>query len=470
MFILFGISTVTFLLSFDFNGNLMLGNFFLNNNISNESKLLYPGYLYNLNFYLKNNSFNLVLSLKNATASGYAIPIYNKGIETIYMKTSKTQIEDFIPYVNRLFFNLSTSNKKIKFKVGLFKEKNQFFYLLNNKYSNYGISLSLDNFNYEAKLHFELPDYNNKWVLGKRNYAGKSFIFNHTKAKFYSLYLGKMIKGFSIAYYVSYLNDNTDPEYRTGMLQGSVFQDKLYTTAITVNFGHPLFFTKIEFLKNFGNSLSKLRKIKHKGHLFYFDQYFFTGIVNLGFELIYATGPKLSKSQYGEPQWNFDNYSFSFYSPFNLNLFDTRYPFYYSSIISGGGGYGLNYGIPRPGIFSDPHLIENVKIYKLYFEVPFRENFSLLLNYYWLRTYFPPLGMFNNEIIKLPSQLGREFDIIAFYKFNKVITSNLLFGYFKKGAYYKAKRDDNNPWGIYPIVENLPDNLYQIEFLITISF
>lgn len=111
-----------------------------------------------------------------------------------------------------------------------------------------------------------------------------------------------------------------------------------------------------------------------------------------------------------------------------------------------GGGWGLNYGINRPGTFADLRLLENIILLNLGSGYKFTDKLSADLNWWYLKAAESGVGTLAGEAKKLSSSLGQEIDLSLEYLLNKNLTLNLLSGYFFPGKFYREERDARKPF------------------------
>lgn len=137
-----------------------------------------------------------------------------------------------------------------------------------------------------------------------------------------------------------------------------------------------------------------------------------------------------------------------------------------------GNGYGLNYGINRPGTFLDPFLPDNIIFGNLGFDYQCTDKLSFTLDWWHLRAKERGIGTFEGFAKELSTDLGNEVDVFVSYEFSKNFSVELSAGYFFPGRFYKEERDDTEGSLLTPFVrgDGKADNAYQIELSFTISF
>ena len=140
-------------------------------------------------------------------------------------------------------------------------------------------------------------------------------------------------------------------------------------------------------------------------------------------------------------------------------------------IVAMGGGYGLNYGVPRPGTFFSADF-ENLIMPSIGFDYNFTDKLCVSLYGYYLRAFNRPVGTLYGESKYLSQDLGMEADLFVDYKATEHIKVGFLAGYFIPGRYYKEKRDDENGSPFSPFVrgDGSANNAYQLEFYVELTF
>ena len=167
------------------------------------------------------------------------------------------------------------------------------------------------------------------------------------------------------------------------------------------------------------------------------------------------------------------NRAFSYYSPTNFNLVDSICSSNVSMlpIVAMGGGYGLNYGVPRPGTFAAGDF-DNLIMPSLGFDYNLTETLCLSLYGYYLSAFNRPVGTLNGEGKYLSRDLGCEVDFYIDYKANQHMTIGVLGGYFIPGKFYKERRDDKDGSLFSPYLrgDGSANNAYQLEFYVELRF
>jgi hypothetical protein len=166
------------------------------------------------------------------------------------------------------------------------------------------------------------------------------------------------------------------------------------------------------------------------------------------------------------------NRAFSVYSPLNTTLADSVYPgFTDMPLVAMGNGWGLNYGISRPGTFNDPRLLDNLILFNVGSDFQISEKISLSLDWWRLQCVERGIGTLNGSAIELSRNLGDEIDASLNYAVHKNVSLSLGAGYFFPGAYYKETRDDTSGSLLTPFVrgDGGKSGAYQVELSITLS-
>jgi hypothetical protein len=167
------------------------------------------------------------------------------------------------------------------------------------------------------------------------------------------------------------------------------------------------------------------------------------------------------------------NRAFSYYSPTNMNLGDTISSSNVDMlpIVAMGGGYGLNYGVPRPGTFSSGDF-ENLIMPSVGFDYNFTDKLCISLYGYYLSSFSRPVGTLDGQGKYLSRDLGYEADIYIDYKASEHMTIGFLGGCFIPGKFYKEKRDDTDGSLFSPYLrgDGSANNAYQFEFYVELKF
>ena len=136
-----------------------------------------------------------------------------------------------------------------------------------------------------------------------------------------------------------------------------------------------------------------------------------------------------------------------------------------------GGGYGLNYAVPRPRTFASADF-DNLILPTLGFDYKMSEKLTIGVYGYYLRSFEKPAGTLNGEGRFLSKDLGYEGDLFIDYQVNKHTLISVLGGYFIPGKYYKEARDDTEGslFSTFLRGDGSADPAYQVELAVEFSF
>jgi len=136
-----------------------------------------------------------------------------------------------------------------------------------------------------------------------------------------------------------------------------------------------------------------------------------------------------------------------------------------------GGGWGLNYGIPRPGSFGAADF-DNLIMPCLGTDLALSKKTVIGLYLYYLRSFTRGVGTFNAEGKHLSADLGYEADLFIDYKLNNYATLGFLGGCFFPGRYYREERDDTAGSLFSPYLrgDTKANSAYQLELSLTLEF
>jgi hypothetical protein len=137
-----------------------------------------------------------------------------------------------------------------------------------------------------------------------------------------------------------------------------------------------------------------------------------------------------------------------------------------------GNGYGMNYGVPRPGTFRDPAQIENMVMVDVGFDYSLTDKAVLAFDWWYMANVQKGIGMYNNVPKVISPDLGHEVDIYLNYLATKNITLRACGGIFFPGAAFREERDDINGSLFTPFVrgDGKADPAYQLEVSVEIGF
>lgn len=387
---------------------------------------------------------------------------------------------ELMPQIEELWFD-SRFFDNYRFKTGLYIYEVGNGFALNGNYENYGFTLYKETQNILWRIYYCKPDLVYKNHLGPhikqeeeqgQKYEPNAANFFATDAK---ISVGKQ----TFWPYVGMLADYTSSGKRDNLFAAPVNRDFLGTLGTAWGYNGGDFNLKFEAAHNFGVAQSQdsnYKDIAHTGYMFYsgLDYTFGKFVPELQFLLCSGNKATLDEAASGDTKYvGGKNRAFSYASPTNLNLSDAI-----SSsnadmlpIVAMGGGYGLNYGVPRPKTFSSGDF-ENLIMPSAGFNYNFTDKLCVSLYGYYLRAFCRPVGTLDGQGKYLSKDLGYEADLFVDYKLNTHMTVGFLGGYFIPGRFYKERRDDTNGSLFSPYLrgDGSANNAYQIEFYAELRF
>jgi len=429
----------------------------------------------------KDSANKLYLKLERNGPYDYSAPvlIHNKLI------TSGGRIEayrntELLPQVEELWFD-SRIPGSLGIKAGLYIYEVGNGFSLNGNYENYGFTLYKETQNYLWRLYYCRPDLVYKVRLGPRikqeEEQGQKYEPN--AANFFATDI-KITAGKQTFWpYVGMLADYTSNGKRDNLFATPVKRDLLGTFGTAWEFKGNDLTLKLEAAHNFGYAQSEdsaYKDIQHTGYMFYSSLDYTLGNFVPELQFLLCSGNKTTPemAQNGDTAYTGSkNRAFSYFSPTNRNLGDsistsnaTMLP-----IVAMGGGYGLNYGVGRPGTFYSGDF-EDLIMPSVGFDYNLTEKICLGLYGYYLMAFNKPVGTLDGKGKYLSRDLGCEADIYVDYKANEHLTLGFLGGCFIPGEFYKEKRDDVDGSVFSPYVrgDGSANNAYQLEFYVELKF
>jgi len=366
-------------------------------------------------------------------------------------------------------------------KAGLYIYEVGNGFALNGNYENYGVSLYRQTQNLFWRLYYCRPDlvYQNR--LGPRikqeeeqgqKYEPNAANFFATDAK---ITAGKQ----TFWPYLGMLADYTSGAKRDNLFAAPIKRDLLGTFGTAWEYKGKDFSLKLETAHNFGYAQSQdsaYKDIQHTGYMFYSGLNYILGKFVPELQFLLCSGNKATPemAENGDTKYiGGKNRAFSYSSPTNLNLSDTISSSNANMlpIVAMGGGYGLNYGVPRPKTFSSGDF-EDLIMPSLGFDYNFTDKLCVSLYGYYLRAFNRPVGTLDGEGKYLSRDLGYEADLFIDYKASQHLTVGFLGGYFIPGKFYKENRDDATGSLFSPFLrgDGQANNAYQIELYAELKF
>jgi len=366
-------------------------------------------------------------------------------------------------------------------KAGLYIYEVGNGFALNGNYENYGATLYKQTPDIFWRLYYCRPDLVYKNRLGphieQETEQGQKYEPN--AANFFATDARITAGNQTFWPYLGMLADYTSSGKRDNLYVAPIKRDLLGTFGTAWEYKNEDLTLKLEAAHNFGYAQSEdsaYKDIAHTGYMFYsgVDYTFGKFVPELQFLLCSGNKATLDEAENGDTQYiGGKNRAFSYSSPTNFNLSDTISSSNVDMlpIVAMGGGYGLNYGVPRPKTFFSGDF-ENLIMPSVGFDYNFTDKLCLSLYGYYLMAFNRPVGTLDGQGKYLSRDLGYETDLFVDYKVNTHMTVGFLGGYFIPGKFYKEKRDDVDGSLFTPFVrgDGHANNAYQIECYAELKF
>lgn len=387
---------------------------------------------------------------------------------------------ELLPQVEEAWFDTGLF-EKTRLKAGLYIYEVGNGFSLNGNYENYGASLYREGESWLWRVYYCRPDlvYKNRLGPKIRQETEQGMKYEHNAANFFSTDL-RISSGKQVFWsYVGVLADYTSSGKRDSLLSAPVKRDILGTFGAAWSLDTDSFSLKLEAAHNFGKAQSQSpedKNVRHAGYLFYSELDYYLDKLTPSLQFLLCSGNRATPemAENGDTTYSGGkNRAFSYFSPSNFNLGDSISSSNVEMlpIVAMGGGYGLNYGVPRPKTFSSGDF-ENLIMPSAGFDYNFTQKLCLGLYFYYLRSFEKPVGTLNGEGKYLSRDLGYEADLFIDYKLGPHITISFLGGYFIPGKYYKERRDDTSGSLFSPYVrgDGKADCAYQLELCMELKF
>jgi hypothetical protein len=444
----------------------------------------YLGIDYSLGFSLEDwyKDIKLYLKLERNGPYDYGAPLF---IHNTLINSSgqidKYRNEQLLPNIEELWLNAPIFNP-FRFKIGLYTYEVGNGFSLNGAYENYGFTIFRETEDFCWRFYYCRPDIHNKHRLGPKipQERDQDIVYEPgNQANFFATDVKFKKEKNIFQPYAGALVDHTSSGKRDNLFTPSIKRDILGTFGLFCSLNHSDLTWVIELAHNFGRGKSDnpaFKDVYHTGYLIYTGLDYKRERFNPSFQLLICSGNKVTLEQVQNQETTFTsgkNRAFSYSSPLNRNISDSI-----SSsnvdilpIVAMGGGYGLNYAVPRPRTFSSGDF-DNLILPTLGFDFDFTEKLKIGLYGYYLRSFTRPIGMLNNVARFLSRDLGSEIDLFIDYQINNHTLISILGGYFFPGKYYKEKRDDTDGGLFNTFVrgDGNPDPAYQIELAVEFIF
>ena len=448
-----------------------------------DDQVTYLGIDYNFAFSaeFKNSGDKFYLKLERNGPYDYDAPLFiHNTLVTSGGQVEKYRNAELLPQVEELWLDDKLwGNLGLKTGIYIYEVGNGFS--LNGGYENYGATLYHQTQNTFWRLYYCRPDLVYKNILGPhiQQEEDQGQKYEPNAANFFATDV-KITAGKQTFWpYVGMLADYTSNGKRDNLYAAPIKRDFLGTFGTAWEYAADKFTLKLEAAHNFGYAQSEdsaYKDIQHTGYMFYSGFNYVLGKFVPELQFLLCSGNKATLDMAGKPDELYvsgKNRAFSYSSPTNRNLSDTVSSSNVDMlpIVAMGGGYGLNYGVPRPGTFFSADF-ENLIMPSIGFDYNFTDKLCVSLYGYYLRAFNRPVGTLYGESKYLSQDLGMEADLFVDYKATEHIKVGFLGGYFIPGRYYKEKRDDENGSPFSPFVrgDGSANNAYQLEFYVELTF
>jgi len=450
-------------------------------NHDDQTTYLGIDYSFALSGEFKDSGSNFYLKLERNGPYDYDAPLFiHNTLINSGGRVKKYRNAELLPQVEEFWLDTKfTGNFGLKAGMFIYEVGNGFS--LNGGYENYGATLYYQNQDIFWRLYYCRPDLVYKNVLGpqvpQEKVQGQEYEPN--AANFFATDI-KITAGKQTFWpYVGMLADYTSSGKRDNLFAAPVKRDLLGTFGAAWEYAADDFTLKLEAARNFGyaqSQESEYKDIQHTGYMFYSGLNYVLGKFVPELQFLFCSGNKTTLDMAGDPDALYvsgKNRAFSYSSPTNRFLSDAVSSSNVDMlpIVAMGGGYGLNYGVPRPGTFASGDF-EDLIMPSLGFDYNFSDKLCVSLYGYYLRAFNRPVGTLNGEGKYLSQDLGMEADLFVDYKVHPQMTIGFLGGYFIPGEYYKQERDDLDGSLFSPYVrgDGHVNNAYQLEFYVELKF
>lgn len=443
----------------------------------------YFGIDYSLGFGIesKHNGPKFYLKLERNGPWDYGAPLFvHNTLMTSGGVIEKYRGDELLPNLEEFWLDTPLFNT-FRFKLGLYTYEVGNGFSLNGGYENYGFTIYKEWEDSIWRLYYCRPEavYKNRLGPRIRQDEKQGIGYEHNASNFFATDIKFTEENVSIQPYIGVLADYTSIGKRDNTFTAPIKRDILGTAGIALGAVRDNLSLALEVAHNFGkakSSDSEYEDVYHTGYLIYGGVDYQADRFNPSFQILVCSGNKVTTDMAKEEDSTLTsgkNRAFSYYSPFNDNLGDSISSSNVDMlpIVAMGGGYGLNYGVPRPGTFYSADF-DNLIMPCVGFGFDATEKLWFGLYGYYLRSFEKGVGTLNGEGKYLSRDLGYEIDLFIDYKVNKNILISILGGYFFPGRYYKEKRDDTDGSLFSPYVRQGGDvdSAYQIELAVEFKF
>ena len=447
-----------------------------------DDRVQYIGidYSFSLDIKGKSEGPELFFKVERNGPYDYDAPIIiHNTLQTDSGKIQAYHGSDLIPQASEFWADIPIGGGFFKFKPGLYPYSVGNGISLTGYFSNYGLMLYANNDAFKWNLYYCWPDYNNKNIGPQIKQEEEQGIdYYHSKSYFFATDMTFSIWKNTFQPYVGILLDRSG-EKRKDLFTTPTHNDTLGTVGIAWNFALDKLAMGCEIARNFGGADSadgNFESVVHQGYAMCANLSYALGKLTPRGRFLYASGNKVTTDMITNGDTTFTstkNNAFSSYSPFNANLADSMYPYKKDvPILAMGNGWGLNYGIQRPGTFSDPALADNIILFGAGFEYLITEKASLAFDWWNLESAEKGIGTYNGIPKVISPDLGNEADLVLTYTFNKSLNFSVTSAFFFPGAAYREERDDTGGSLFTPFVrgDGKADPAYQVEMSLELNF
>ena len=453
------------------------------NSHNKDGKTVYLGLDYSLGFLLKlkESSPEFFLKLERNGPYDYDAPIFvHNTLMTSAGVIEKYRGDELLPQVEEFWLDVPMP-KAMGFKAGLYLYEVGNGFALNGSYENYGATFYRKTEDYLGRIYYCRPDLVYKKHLGPRirQEEEQGVGYEHNAANFFAVDTKFNLGKNTLQPYAGVLADYTSFGKRSSLFTASIHRDILGTFGLSWKYQDEPFVLKTEAAHNFGRAESispEYKDIYHTGYLFYGGAEYALGKFTPSLQLLLCSGNKVTPEMAENQDITLTsgkNRAFSYYSPLNINLGDSISSSNVDMlpIVAMGGGWGLNYGIPRPGTFCAGDF-ENLIMPCIGSDYQATDKLCLGVYLYYLMSFERGVGMLDGKGRYLSRDLGQEVDVFIDYQLNKNILLSILGGYFFPGRYYKERRDDTEGSLFSPYLrgDGKADCAYQLELALEIKF
>ncbi len=352
---------------------------------------------------------------------------------------------------------------------------------LNGSYENIGVKLYREAEPFSWHLYYCRPDAHLKNHLGARiRQDEEQGIDYHPGAiNFWAADLSWRRERLWLQPYCGVLSDYTAAGKRDSLWGAPVKHDILGTAGFALTYEAAPFAFKAECARNFGVAQSgdpSFKDIQHQGYLVYGRvAYGKERVVPFG-EFLVCSGNAVTEEEVLAQDATLSrgkNRAFSVFSSLNQAQGDSigQESCDAKPLVAMGSGWGLNYGVPRPGTFGASDY-DNLLMPSLGCEVSLTDAVLVTVQGYYLRCFARGVGMWEGEPRALSAELGYEVDVTLDYQMNERALVSLLAGYFIPGNFYRERRDDVDGSLLTPFVRGdaKADAAYQVELSLEWTF